>query len=1553
MNRFKIISTILILFGSGLACAQNSAVTGYCVKGATPATTSGLNSTNTLQGVVPGGPAGCLVQVYVSGTVTPATIYSTVGGTVLTNPFRATTSGQWVFYAATGAYDIVLSGGLPPNAYSSPVTLTGLQAGGGSGGSGCNPSGATNALQKNNGSGGCAASSVIDNGSSVSTSEPLSSPVVNATTGFQISGTAPSGHCLLGNGTDYVDSASCGSGGGGITALTGDVTASGSGSVVATVVKVNGASLPTSTNVVGTNGSGQIIASSNGSATVFGPVKVDGTTITATGGVISATGSGSCAIGTCIVNNGTASQTITQATGTNFGWNGTSWGINPVLSSGDFEATLGEFPTYTGDTGLGSVNGGVTLQRGFWQVTNPGWDWGIGTNANPLWQTSVGFETETQKFSAGIGSALSTELRGFGVGDLNGVDSDIETHGGFQALSDEGTTGFNSGMHEGAAGSGTIMSGGTTGSSSLTVANLSNVGVGRVIIDSSSTTGVISTTQTITSTVNIASGNMALVGLGTTVTASTCGVLSGGQILPSTSYAITGFGGFNIITIQATNTLYGGEQVTLGGYGTSTFLNGYSATVVPGTLTSSQFSLQIVHANTSATEAGNYFTVNVDTPRQAAAGTTSMTFGITLGSSYGGSTTALTAALGTGFYDAFNLTSVGSYSGGIQNVTANLRRPILAGAEVCIGGLAGYGELNTTMMDEGLYNLVLGSPSTTSAYIASVQAGRPSGATVYAGSVVLRPMATIESIVPSGVTVGLGANNVAWGNGDTVTVPNGIAARYVGQNNKIQNGNFYASYVGLGSSYFGVAAADGGQLIQLGGEETPSTLQSQCLTTCPGNGYAPIAVEINGYVGMGMNFEFRPTDSRFNGNNFPNSLLNVGSGCDIGFICPTTYFIHSDGTHGNPGGGIQYTPASNLYNFLGAGGNPATIEENGVTLCKSSGVNCPSFGTVTSVALTTPSWLTVAGSPVTTAGTLAVTATTGLTANQFLATPNGTTGALAPRAIVAADIPTLNQNTTGQSGTVNTIAPNVSFSTGLTATGAGTIASPYVVTATGGTPTVIQVNGTATTTATPVNLRNGTGNGGVAITNPSTGNVDVNLSKPFGAGANFTTGPASNTSGDIAYFPGTDGRIADSGVLSGNVPQYNVANPFTGANTFISLNTCSDTSGSGTAQVCNTLNAFTPTAGSCIVYTTSTANTGAGLTLNVNSLGAKSVSKWMGSTTTLAANDVRQGKDTWVCYDGTTWELSDIGNPPSGGGSVTWDAIGTPVGSLALTFPSADTTTLTAGSATSTSSFFTLADTASNTGTGYLLKLATNTSSTMLPLGVFAAGGTIPALSVLANGNTTIGALGVATGGGNFGSNTLCLNSAHFNVTSLTDTYCTAMTVATGTNPITTITNTFASASTGTVYVRWLNSTTGSGSSGGFDWDFQGKFWHLYNNGGTEFVDTNTSAVQFNGTLTTPGYLTETNCSSSASPAVCGSAAAGSVSVAAAATTVVVNTSRVTANSQINLTFDASLGTKLTLTCNTTPSVAYVSARSPGTSFTITTTAPVTNPACFSYTITN
>ena len=114
------------------------------------------------------------------------------------------------------------------------------------------------------------------------------------------------------------------------------------------------------------------------------------------------------------------------------------------------------------------------------------------------------------------------------------------------------------------------------------------------------------------------------------------------------------------------------------------------------------------------------------------------------------------------------------------------------------------------------------------------------------------------------------------------------------------------------------------------------------------------------------------------------------------------------------------------------------------------------------------------------------------------------------------------------------------------------------------------------------------------------------------------------------------------------------------------------------------------------------------------------------------------------------------------------------------------------------------------------------------------------------------------------------------------------------------------------------------------------------------------SLLTVNGRASANLFSSGTNCSSSAGPAVCAAAAAGSVVIPAAGTDVTVNTTAVTANSQIFAIFDQSLGTKLGVTCNSTTANPHIGARVAGTSFTIhANVSPITNPACFSYFIIN
>lgn len=111
-------------------------------------------------------------------------------------------------------------------------------------------------------------------------------------------------------------------------------------------------------------------------------------------------------------------------------------------------------------------------------------------------------------------------------------------------------------------------------------------------------------------------------------------------------------------------------------------------------------------------------------------------------------------------------------------------------------------------------------------------------------------------------------------------------------------------------------------------------------------------------------------------------------------------------------------------------------------------------------------------------------------------------------------------------------------------------------------------------------------------------------------------------------------------------------------------------------------------------------------------------------------------------------------------------------------------------------------------------------------------------------------------------------------------------------------------------------------------------------------VPANPQQVTVSPKLAYPPVCTSTSCS--ADPA-------GFVSIAVSSSSVTVSTSAVTANSQILVQMDTSLASALGVTtCNNSTKLYYVSGRTPGTSFTISTNGAVTtNPACLSYVIIN
>lgn len=100
--------------------------------------------------------------------------------------------------------------------------------------------------------------------------------------------------------------------------------------------------------------------------------------------------------------------------------------------------------------------------------------------------------------------------------------------------------------------------------------------------------------------------------------------------------------------------------------------------------------------------------------------------------------------------------------------------------------------------------------------------------------------------------------------------------------------------------------------------------------------------------------------------------------------------------------------------------------------------------------------------------------------------------------------------------------------------------------------------------------------------------------------------------------------------------------------------TCAD-AGANDTYTCTaspTLGAYV--AGQVVLFTANTANTGAA-TVNIDSLGSKTIVKLGGGiTTALADNDIRANQRVMLQYDGTNFQmLSQLGNAASGGGGST------------------------------------------------------------------------------------------------------------------------------------------------------------------------------------------------------------------------------------------------------------------------------------------------------------
>lgn len=197
--------------------------------------------------------------------------------------------------------------------------------------------------------------------------------------------------------------------------------------------------------------------------------------------------------------------------------------------------------------------------------------------------------------------------------------------------------------------------------------------------------------------------------------------------------------------------------------------------------------------------------------------------------------------------------------------------------------------------------------------------------------------------------------------------------------------------------------------------------------------------------------------------------------------------------------------------------------------------NDSTVGTVTSVSGTgTVSGLTLTGT-VTTSGSLTLGGTLAVvpsdfasqTANTFLAAPNGAPGAPTFRAIVAADVPTLNQNTTGTAANVTGIVAVANGGTGLSSTPAN--GAIDIGNGTGFTRTTL-------TAGTNVSITNGAG----AITINATDQFVGTVTSVSGTGTvNGITLTGTVTSSGSLTLGGTLSGVSLTTQVSGTLPVAN------------------------------------------------------------------------------------------------------------------------------------------------------------------------------------------------------------------------------------------------------------------------------------------------------------------------------------------------------------------------------------------------------------------------------